>query len=65
MEANSKATYQNVINFVAIQQLQELAEVWRKTHHHSSFSAGKAYAAGGLPEFVGATRASAQCHQNH
>jgi hypothetical protein len=44
MEANSETTDEQVINVVAIQQFQELAEVWRKTHHHSSFSAEPASA---------------------
>jgi hypothetical protein len=47
MEAYCETTDEQVINVVAIQQFQELAEVWRKTHHQSSFSAEPAYAGDG------------------
>jgi hypothetical protein len=57
MEANGETTDEQVINVVAIQQFQELAEVRRKTHHHSSFSAEPACAEDDTPEFAGATKA--------
>jgi hypothetical protein len=56
---------EQVINVVAIQQFQELAEVWRKTHHHNSFSAEPACAGDESPGVAGATRASVQGHQNY
>ncbi|MFN5897879.1 MAG: hypothetical protein ACK48Y_10170 [Planctomyces sp.] len=65
MEAYCETTDEQVINVVAIQQFQELAEVWRQTHHHSSFSAEPPCAGDESPGIAGATRASVQSHQNY
>jgi hypothetical protein len=62
MEAYCETTDEQLINVVAIQQFQELAEVWRKTHHHNSFSAEPACAGDESPGVAGATRASVQGH---
>jgi hypothetical protein len=57
VKANSETIGEHVINVVAIQQFQELAEVRRRTHHHSSFSAEPACAEDDTLEFSGATKA--------
>ena len=64
MESNGKTANDEVVSVVAIQQSQELFEVWRKLDHHNSLPEAPSCAEVDVPQFVYTTTASFPALQN-